>query len=219
MIRLAPIPAPLSYLQRRNRQSPQPGRIISHHRQRTWPLSGAALQKRTGGARRAAHVSRRVHPGPFPDAGSIGGPRRLPPRVSSGGARIRGGIPAKSCGREGAPSRLPRRARPSSGPTQDYLFQLANTSRSAALQRQLEEAEENRSRTRRGDLNEVREREQQALPLLRAVRDHRQRPGVPQPKRVRRYYGQKDRRNEPALVRSELISRNGPPSARGAFFA
>ena len=33
------------------------------------------------------------------------------------GARTRGGITAKSCGREGGPSRLPRRARPSSGPT------------------------------------------------------------------------------------------------------
>ena len=70
-----------------------------------------------GGARRAAHVSRRVYPGLFPDAGSIEGPRRLPPVVSPGGAGTRGGIPTKSCGREGVPSRLRRRAQPSSGPT------------------------------------------------------------------------------------------------------
>ena len=43
----------------------------------------------------------------------------------------------------------------------------------------------------------------QALPRLRTERDHRQRPGVPQPKRARRYYGQKGRRCEPALDWSE----------------
>ena len=82
-------------------------------------------------------------------------------------------------------------------------FQLATASRSAALQRQLEEAEENRWRTRRGDLEEAEERAPQALPRLRTGRDHRQRPEVPQLKRARRYYGQKGRRCEPALVWSK----------------
>ena len=43
----------------------------------------------------------------------------------------------------------------------------------------------------------------QPLSRLRAERDDRQRPGVPQPKGTRRYYGQKGQRCEPALVWSE----------------
>ena len=66
----------------------------------------------TSCARLAPSLSR-----PVPGCRQIGGPRRFPPRVSSEGARIRRRIPAKSCGREGGPSRLARRARPSSGPT------------------------------------------------------------------------------------------------------
>ena len=153
------------------------------------------------------HVSRRVYPDPFPDAGSIGGPRRLLPGVSPGGAGTREGIPAKSFKPLTAPSttvertyacqlvQWSQRERNSPDFSEKSLRAVRRCKGSLMKRRKTAGASKRRSQ-RRGRASTA----TQALPRLRAGRDHRSRPGVTQPKRARRYYGQKGRRCEPALV-------------------
>ena len=174
-----------------NRQSPQPVRTTRHHRQRN---SHQAAQRGISvavGARRASRISRRNHPGPFPNAGNRGGPRRLPPGVPPREAGTRGGIPTKNCRRKGGPSHLPRRARPSSGPTRVGSCSGAGESGIRSIPASNRFGQCGAAKAARGSGGEPladpkgRPRRSwrtntatQALPCLRARRDHWQRTGA-----------------------------------------